>query len=88
MTLRNSFSRNFKGTQIKIFKILNLDAISGLVACLFWNFIATTTAWIKGEGTLERVRRLCFIHKSLYIHTFIYCMIACTNNFYIHLYTV
>lgn len=26
---------------------------AGLVACLFWNIIATTTAWIKGEGATK-----------------------------------
>lgn len=30
-------------------KICNLD-FAGLAASLFWNIVAVTTAWIKGEG--------------------------------------
>jgi hypothetical protein len=26
---------------------------AGIAACLFFNIIATTTAWIKGEGISE-----------------------------------
>lgn len=27
--------------------------LAGLTACLFWNIIAVTAAWIKGEGVDE-----------------------------------
>lgn len=29
---------------------LNVELPAGLVLCLFWNLIAVTSAWIKGEG--------------------------------------
>ncbi|AQK87043.1 Secretory carrier-associated membrane protein 3 [Zea mays] len=31
---------------------LAFSSFLGLIACLFWNVIATTTAWIKGEGVM------------------------------------
>ncbi|AQK94626.1 Secretory carrier-associated membrane protein 3 [Zea mays] len=31
---------------------LAFSSFLGLIACLFWNIIATTTAWIKGEGVM------------------------------------
>ncbi|WVZ99133.1 hypothetical protein U9M48_044480 [Paspalum notatum var. saurae] len=31
---------------------LAFSSFLGLVLCLFWNIIATTTAWIKGEGVM------------------------------------
>jgi secretory carrier-associated membrane protein len=37
-----------------------LGSYTGLAGCLFWNVIATTTAWIKGEGTIK-------LHLIVYI---------------------
>jgi secretory carrier-associated membrane protein len=37
-----------------------LGSYTGLAGCLFWNVIATTTAWIKGEGTIN-------LHLIVYI---------------------
>ncbi|KAG8068123.1 hypothetical protein GUJ93_ZPchr0005g14394 [Zizania palustris] len=31
---------------------LAFSSFLGLAACLFWNIIATTTAWVKGEGVI------------------------------------
>ncbi|CAL4961057.1 unnamed protein product [Urochloa decumbens] len=31
---------------------LAFSSLLGLTACLFWNIIATTAAWIKGEGVM------------------------------------
>jgi hypothetical protein len=41
---------------------------AGLIACLFWNVIATTTAWIKGEGITKvclTVISFIFLHHTL-----------------------
>ena len=37
----------------KRFSYTVLASHAGLIACLFFNIIATTTAWIKGEGTVK-----------------------------------
>jgi hypothetical protein len=37
-----------------------LGPYTGLAGCLFWNVIATTTAWIKGECTIK-------LHLIVYI---------------------
>ncbi|AQK87041.1 Secretory carrier-associated membrane protein 3 [Zea mays] len=47
---------------------LAFSSFLGLIACLFWNVIATTTAWIKGEGITKvclTVISFIFLHHTL-----------------------
>lgn len=35
------------------------DVYAGLTLCLFWNVIAVTAAWIKGEGWYLKITAVC-----------------------------
>jgi hypothetical protein len=48
-----AFSFIWRRISEKRFSYPVLVSHAGLIACLFFNIIATTTAWIKGEGTVE-----------------------------------
>lgn len=39
---------------------------AGIVLCLFWNIIAVTTAWIKGEGEWKYTVHLFCTWSSIY----------------------
>lgn len=41
--------------KVKYYNLLQLGHAAGLTACLFWNIVATTAAWIKGDGTAKKM---------------------------------
>ncbi|ONI10297.1 hypothetical protein PRUPE_4G039500 [Prunus persica] len=49
----------------------------GIVLCLFWNIIAVTTAWIKGEGEGKNLVPCCYLLHSR--GSWILCLVVPTT---------